>query len=306
MRSILLWMAGNAWLRSRVPRLGFVKRAVRRFMPGEDVDAALAAASASEADGIGVLLTRLGENLADLAEAGGVADHYLQVLAGLHALGIPGELSVKLTQLGYDLDPTRAADLLERLIVTAGETGGTVWIDMEGSAYTEGTVAIYEAAKQRHPNVGVCLQAYLRRTAADIQRLLPLDPRIRLVKGAYAEPEAIAYRSRTAVSSSYVALAMMLLQARAGGRPVHIGLGTHDVTIIAQLAEQATALGLGRDDFEVQMLYGIRMNEQRRLAREGYPVRTLIAYGPAWYAWYMRRLAERPANVAFALRSLLP
>jgi proline dehydrogenase len=150
---------------------------------------------------------------------------------------------------------------------------------MEGSAYTERTVALYERLRARHANVGICLQAYLRRSAADVARLLPLDPSIRLVKGAYDEPAALAYRTRGAVSTNYAALSIELLVAIAAGRPVRLGLGTHDVALIELLAAHAAALSLGRQAFEVQMLYGIRMTEQRRLAAEGYRVSDLIAYG---------------------------
>lgn len=181
-----------------------------------------------------------------------------------------------------------------------------LWIDMEGSSYTEGTIAFYERLKAVHPNIGLAIQAYLRRTAADIQRLLPLDPAFRLVKGAYAEPEAIAFPAKNDVDTNFVALAVAMLEAKRDGRNVRVGLGTHDVRLIEQIAEHARAMGLGIADIEVQMLYGIREDEQRRLAREGYPVRDLIAYGEAWYPWYMRRLAERPANVVFALRQMLP
>jgi proline dehydrogenase len=177
---------------------------------------------------------------------------------------------------------------------------------MEGSAYVERTVALYERLKAMHPDTGLCLQAYLRRTASDIQRLLPLDPAIRLVKGAYAEPAAIAYQARSEVDANYVALAVSMLEGVRAGRKVTIGLGTHDVELIGQIAEHAAALGLPKTAVEVQMLYGIRPGEQRRLAAEGFKVRALIAYGEAWYPWYMRRLAERPANVLFALRQLLP
>jgi len=177
---------------------------------------------------------------------------------------------------------------------------------MEGSAYTERTIALYERAKARHPNTGLCLQAYLRRTAADIQRLLPLEPAIRLVKGAYAEPAAIAYQNRHEVDASFAMLSSAMLDAARAGERMRIALGTHDVKLIDQIARHAAALGLPKTAFEVQMLYGIRADEQRRLAREGYVVRDLIGYGTAWYPWYMRRLAERPANVLFALRQLLP
>jgi proline dehydrogenase len=211
---------------------------------------------------------------------------------------------VKLTQLGFDLDVGRTDAHLARLAERSAQAGRTLWIDMEGSAYTEATVACYERLKAHHANVGLCLQAYLRRTAADLQRLLPLDPAIRLVKGAYAEPAAIAFTSRHDVDASYRALALEMLAAARAGRAVRIGLGTHDVRLIEQIAVETQAQGLPRTAFEVQMLYGIRADQQRRLAAEGYAVRCLIAYGEAWYPWYMRRLAERPANVLFALRQI--
>jgi proline dehydrogenase len=306
MRRILLWMASNAWLRHRIPRLWFSKRAVRRFMPGETVESALAAGARFQVEGIGTLYTRLGENLTRIEEALEVADHYERLIRDIRDRRIDGEISVKPTQLGLDLDPRRTEELIERLVVAAAPDGRTVWIDMEGSAYVEATVALYERLKGRHPNVGLCLQAYLHRTAADVQRLLPLDPHIRLVKGAYAEPAAIAWQSRHDVDANYLALAVALLEGLRGGRKVRLGLGTHDVRLIEQVVEHARALGLPKTCVEVQMLYGIRVDQQRRLAAEGLVVRDLIAYGEHWYPWYMRRLAERPANVLFALRQMLP
>jgi proline dehydrogenase len=306
MRRLLLWMAGNAWLRDRLPRLPFARRAVRRFMPGEDAGAALDAAKTFEADGIASMFTRLGENVTNADEAKAVADHYLGLLDTIAERGLDAEISVKPTQLGYDVDPAETLAHLQRLAERAAASGKTVWVDMEGSPYVEGTVAMYERLRAGHPNTGLCLQAYLRRTAGDLQRLLPLDPSIRLVKGAYAEPAEIAYQSRHDVDANYVALAVSMLEAARAGRSVAIGLGTHDVRLVEQVAEHAGALGLDKRAFEVEMLYGIRMGEQRRLAREGFRVRDLIAYGEAWYPWYMRRLAERPANVLFALRQLLP
>jgi proline dehydrogenase len=305
MRTVLLWMARNAWLRRRIPKLWIARRAVRRFMPGEDAQAALDAATRFRTDGIGVLFTRLGENVTTLQEADATADHYHEFLGRVAELGLGGELSVKLTQLGFDIDVDHCFALVERLAEAAARDDGVLWVDMEGSAYTEATIAFYERLKARHPNTGICLQAYLRRTAADVQRLLPLDPAIRLVKGAYDEPAAIAFRARREVDASFAALSVAMLEGRAAGRQVRIGLGTHDTALIEQVAGHAEALGLGKTAFEVQMLYGIRVDEQRRLAREGYVVRDLIAYGPAWYAWYMRRLAERPANVVFAVRQIL-
>lgn len=306
MRRVLLWMAANGWLRRHLPRLWFARRAVRRFMPGEDAAAALAAGETFERDGIVPIYTRLGENIADAAEADVTATEYLDLIDRMAAAGSRGEVSVKLTQLGFDLDVERTVGHLERLAERAAKAGADVWLDIEGSAYTEATIAVYERLHARYPNTGICLQAYLRRTAADIQRLLPLEPGIRLVKGAYAEPAAIAYQARSEVDANYVALAVELLAASAAGRRVRLGLGTHDVRLVEQIAEHGAALGVGRSGFEVQMLYGIRAGEQRRLAADGFVVRTLIAYGPAWYPWYMRRLAERPANVLFALRQALP
>src|SRR6266545_6919180 len=227
MRRILLWMAGNRWLQTRLPRLRFTRRAVRRFMPGEDAESALAAGAQINAAGIGGLYTRLGENLTAIEEADRVADRYVDLLDAISARGLDGEVSVKLTQLGFDLDVGRTDAHLARLAQRSAQAGRTLWIDMEGSAYTEATIACYERLRADHANVGLCLQAYLRRTAADVQRLLPLDPAIRLVKGAYAEPATIAYQGRHDVDTNFVAMAVALLEGKRSGRGVRIALGTH-------------------------------------------------------------------------------
>ena len=305
MRRLLLWMARNRWLRDHLPRLWFAKRAVRRFMPGEDAASALDAAAKFRADGISSMFTRLGENITKVEEGDEVVEHYLGLMAEIRARDLDGEVSVKLTQLGYDLDVERTLGHAARLAERAAEYDKTLWVDMEGSAYAEGTIAFYERLKADHPNTGLCLQSYLRRTAADVQRLLPLDPQIRMVKGAYAEPESIAYQSKHDVDANFVALCVALLEGARSGRKVRLGLGTHDIRLIEQVAVHAEAMGLPKSSFEVEMLYGIRMDEQRRLAKEGYLVRNLIAYGHAWYPWYMRRLAERPANIIFALRQII-
>jgi proline dehydrogenase len=305
MRRIFLWAARNQWLKAHLPELPFMKRAVRRFMPGETMDEALAAAAPLEKAGIGTLYTKLGENLAAIEEADDVADHYMALLDRIATIGIRGEVSVKPTQLGLDIDEDRTLAHLRRLAGRAEETGSYLWIDMEGSAYTEATVRLYERLRAERPRTGICLQAYLKRTAQDIARLMPLDPAIRLVKGAYDEPSSIAYRDKRRVDANFLGLAVrFLLDGR--GRPIRLGLGTHDVVLIEQIAAQVGPAGVGIDGFEVEMLYGIRTSEQFRLAKAGYRVQTLIAYGDAWYPWYMRRLAERPANVTFAIRSLLP
>ena len=305
MRRVFLWAARNAWLRERLPRMWFMRRAVRRFMPGVTMESAMDAAAPLQAAGIGTMYTKLGENLESLAEADAVADHYIAVLDAIKARGLDGEISVKPTQLGLDLDKDRALAHMNRLAAHAASTGSWVWIDMEGSAYVEATIRLYERLRAVRPRTGICLQAYLRRTAADIERLRPLDPAIRLVKGAYDESASIAYRDKRQVDANYVGVAVSFLK-EGRGRPIRLGLGTHDVALVEQIAAAVAPAGIGRDRFEVEMLYGIRTGEQFRLAKAGYRVQTLIAYGDAWYPWYMRRLAERPANVAFAIRSLLP
>ena len=305
MRRIFLWAAKNGWLKTRLPRFRFMQRAVRRFMPGETLASALDAAAPLEAAGIGTMYTRLGENLTSLGEADAVADHYIEVFEAIAARGYRGEVSVKPTQLGLDHDADRTLAHLTRLAEKAAQTGSYLWIDMEGSNYVEPTIRLYERLREVQPRTGICLQAYLKRTPSDVERLRPLDPSIRLVKGAYDEPDAIAYRDKRQVDASYLALAVDILKT-GRDRPIRLGLGTHDVALIEQIAEQVAASGVPRDGFEIEMLYGIRSREQYRLAKAGYRVQTLIAYGDAWYPWYMRRLAERPANVAFAIRSLLP
>jgi proline dehydrogenase len=305
MRRVFLWAAKNAWLKEHLPRFPFMQRAVRRFMPGETMESALEAAAPLEAAGIGSMYTRLGENLTKLGEADEVAEHYIAVFDAIKARGYRGEVSVKPTQLGLDLDPERTLAHLRRLASKAEDTGSYLWIDMEGSDYVEATVALYERLRADHPRTGICLQAYLKRTPSDVERLRPLDPAIRLVKGAYDESASIAYRDKRQVDASYLAIAVDILKT-GRGRPIRLGLGTHDVALIEQIAEQVDPAGVPKDGFEVEMLYGIRAREQYRLAKVGYRVQTLIAYGEYWYPWYMRRLAERPANVAFAIRSLLP
>ncbi len=305
MRHLFLWAAKNRWLKERLPRMRFMRRAVRRFMPGETLADALGAAVPLQAAGIGTMYTRLGENLENLAAADEVADHYVASIDQIVAAGIDGEVSVKPTQLGLDHDADACLAHLVRIAEHAAAAGSYLWIDMEGSAYCEATISLYERLRAVQPKTGICLQAYLRRTAADIERLRPLDPAIRLVKGAYDEPASIAYTNRRSVDANFLGLAVrFLLDGR--DRPIRLGLGTHDVNLIEQIAEQVAAAGIGHDGFEIEMLYGIREDQQYRLATAGYRVQALIAYGEHWYPWYMRRLAERPANVFFAVRQLLP
>jgi proline dehydrogenase len=304
-RTILLWMARSPWLRRRVPRLGFVRRAVRRFMPGEDAAAACDAAARLAASGQGILFTRLGENLTAIGEADEVAAHYRALLDREASLPRRPELSVKPTQLGLDIDAEVCFRHLDALAARAADAGTWLWLDMEGSAYVDATLGLYERLRAAHPNVGICLQAYLKRTPADLRRILPLVPAVRLVKGAYDEPASIAHRRRPEVDAAYQSLALVLAEAARDGR-ARCALGTHDSGLVERIASFAAAAGVARASLEVHMLYGIRTRELVRLHAAGFPAFTLIAYGAFWYPWYMRRLAERPANVLFALRQLLP
>jgi proline dehydrogenase len=305
MRRLLLWCAQNRWLSTHVPRWRFARRAVKRFLPGEQFEDALKAAIAFKAQGIGALFTRLGENVRDLSEARATVEHYESVLSSASAAGVDAEISVKPTQLGLDIDADAAYVNLERLARAAAKAKSFLWLDMEGSAYTQATLDLYRRLRVDHPRTGVCLQAYLYRTVEDAVGLLQLKPAIRLVKGAYAEPPDRAFTAKKDVDANYLALCSLLLSEVKGGR-LRLVLGTHDVELVARATRFADALDLERAKVEVNMLYGIRTDQQVRLAAEGYGVKDLIAYGDRWYQWYLRRLAERPANVMFVARQMLP
>ena len=305
LRRALLAGSQSRWLRERAMRRAFVRRAVSRFMPGEEASDALAATGPLRRAGMGAVLTRLGENVATEAEAEAVAAHYLDLLERVKDEAGAVEISVKPTQLGLDLDEERCAARLVALAARAEATGNFVWIDMEQTAYTDATLRLVRRARERHRRVGVCLQSYLRRTAADLEALLPTGAGIRLVKGAYNEPPERAFPRKADVDASYLALACRLLAAAAAGTGVRSVLGTHDHALIDAILADVAARGLPRSAVEFHLLYGIQRGEQERLAAAGWPVRVLISYGAYWFPWYMRRLAERPANVLFVARSLL-
>ena len=245
MRTILLWMARNPSLREHLPRLGFARRAVRRFMPGEDAEAAIGAAAALAASGQGIVFTRLGENLVALAEADEVAAHYRALLDRSTSLARRPELSVKPTQLGLDIDAEACFRHLDALAGAAADAETWLWLDMEGSAYVDATIDLYERLRRAHPNVGICLQAYLKRTPKDLRRLLPLEPAVRIVKGAYDEPAAIAYRRRSDVDAAYQALALVLADAARDGH-ARCALGTHDSGLVERIATFAETAGVPR------------------------------------------------------------
>ena len=303
MRSMLLAASQNVWLREHAVNYPFVRRSVSRFMPGETLQAALAAAQALRLKNLGSIFTHLGENVRDRDEARKVTEHYLEVLDRIHQLSLPTEVSVKLTQLGLDLSPEFCCDNLVQIIQRESRSA-TVWVDMEASNYVEATLSIYRDALKNHPNVGICLQSYLRRTQKDVADLLSLRPNIRLVKGAYKEPPEIAFPKKADVDENYFVLAQELLRAQSAGECARAAFGTHDVALIRRLADFVSQQGYAKTSFEVQMLFGIQRVEQERLAREGYRSIVLVAYGSYWYPWFVRRLAERPANLWFMLRNV--
>jgi len=306
-RRLLLSASRSAWLARTLRQRPFFGRAVRRFMPGEDLPAALDAAAGLAQAGLGSVLTHLGEQVISRDEADGVRDQYQRVLDEIRRRELPAEISVKPTHLGLELDPRACLQHLLALAARAANARSFLWIDMEESRYVDATLELYRAVRAAHPGVGVCLQAYLRRTPADLEALGPLAPAIRLVKGAYNESAAAAFPKKRDVDAAYGALGARLLDlaARSGARAV---FGTHDLGLVARLRDRALGLGLtgggGAGGYEVHMLYGIRAAAQRALALEGVAVRVLISYGTHWFPWYMRRLAERPANVWFVVRHL--
>ena len=303
-RDMLLWASTNRVLAERLPAMGFVRATVRRFMPGEDAAAALDAAETLRASGVAAAFTMLGEGIRDVHQADAVVEHYRGLLDEIARRGLDAELSVKPTHLGYDLDPRVAAVNLAKLAEHARERRTRVWLDMESSAYVDGTIALFRDLVAAYPDSGICLQAYLHRTPQDAADLLALGASIRFVKGAYREPAEVALQDRRSIGVAYRRLALTAVRRKDPSRG-RIVLGTHDVDLLRRIDADLRARGGSRDDVEIEMLFGIRAADQIALAREGFRVRTLIAYGTHWYPWFMRRLAERPANVLFALRNLL-
>ena len=303
MRRGLLWASTNAWLRDRATRTAFVRRSVRKFMPGETIDEALAAARALP-PGLNTILTRLGENLEDIREAEEVAEHYRAVIDMVKASGFDAQISIKPTQLGYDQDQEvcfrYCVDLLER----CEAAGNFFWLDMESSPYVEGTIALYTRLRARSEKVGVAIQAYLYRTEKDVEALLQLGSAIRLVKGAYLEPESVAFPKKADVDENYFKLACRLLEPDADRPGALLHIASHDLVLQDRLQKVIAQRQIPSSRYEVAMLYGIQSGRQRALAAAAVPTRCLISYGEYWFPWYMRRLAERPANVWFVVRNM--
>lgn len=301
-RTLLLRASRSPWLAEQFRKRAFVRRAVRQFMPGESLGDALDTASRLAGSGLGTVLTQLGEQVQNAAEAGAVRDHYLQVFDQIRQRSLPAHVSVKLTHLGLDVSREACTRHVLDLAAKARAERTFLWIDMEEARYVDATLEIYRRARADGPGVGVCLQAYLRRTPQDLAALLPIGPSIRLVKGAYKESAEIALQQKRQVDEQYEALAGQLLDATATGRTTVV-FGTHDLGLVERIRAQAVSRNAaGR--YEIHMLYGIRTADQHDLAAKGVTVRVLISYGSHWFAWYMRRLAERPANIWFVVRSV--
>ena len=273
-------------------------------MPGETSAEAIEEVVRVSVSRIRSVLALLGENVTEADEADDVTRHYEAVLKEIGARDLDAEISVKPTQLGIDIGEDVVAANLERILSTAKEHGHFVWIDMEGSDYVDRTLDLYRAARSRHTDTGVCLQAYLYRTAEDLAALLPINPSVRLVKGAYAESTKVAFPRKRDVDQNYLQLAQTLLD-EIGSGGVRAAFATHDGALIRRIQEEATQRGMTPGDVEFQMLYGIGTTSQEKLAAQGHEVRVHISYGTAWFPWYMRRLAERPANLWFVIRKMM-
>jgi len=273
-------------------------------MPGESPEDALQAGTTIAASGRGLLYTQLGEAITNAQEANAVRDHYHWFLDQIRARKLPAQISVKPTQLGLDLSIADCKRHLLGLAAKAEQTGSALWLDMEDSSYVDRSLDLYVTVLKKYPSTGIALQAYLLRTPADLARLLPLEPVIRLVKGAYQEPHSIAYAKKADTDRAYFQLASQMLEAARNDSCTPI-FGTHDLGLIERITNHAAQIGVGKDKYQIHMLYGIRDAAQRQLVADGHVVKTLVSYGSAWFRWYMRRLAERPANVLFVLKSLV-
>ena len=303
LRNLLLWASENAWMKNRIPKMYFTRKAVKHFMPGEALRDAIKAALQSKEQGLETVFTYLGENIGSLAESDIVTEHYILALKEITNHQLPTEISLKLTQLGLDYSFNKAMHNFLFINRIAQQHGIPVWIDMEGSDYVEKTLDFFELCRDENPNIGLCVQSYLYRTQSDLERIYRKPAHIRLVKGAYRESDDIAFPKKSQVDENYLKLAQLMLEksAEIGGKVV---FGTHDLPLLSRIESEAETRKLSGNGYEIHMLYGIRSLDQMRLKEEGRSVKVLISYGDAWYPWYMRRLAERPANLFFVFKNV--
>jgi proline dehydrogenase len=300
-RKPVLAVAGRPAVEQFVRERRISQGLVRRFIAGETLDEALDATQKLRRLGIAATLDQLGENVETAEAAATAAATYVQTLDRISAAGIQPNISIKLTMLGLDAGEERALANLEPILADARRVGGFVRIDMEGSAYVERTMEIFEAIHERYPTeVGIVIQTYLHRARRDVERMIDRRARVRLVKGAYAEPESIAFQSREEIDDNYRRLMELLLEH--GAYPA---IATHDPALIAATRAFAAEKQIPTDRFEFQMLYGVRRDAQVGLVADGYRMRVYVPYGTEWYPYFTRRIAERPANALFVLRQLV-
>jgi proline dehydrogenase len=301
MRALLLKLSESKRLAPFIMSNGVSRRVARRFVAGETLEDALAAARAVNQAGRSASLDLLGENVSDEAGARSAADGYLAMFDRIAREKLDANVSLKLTQLGLDLSETLCQELVEKVVAHATGLGNFVRIDMEGSAYTQRTVEMTKRVRAKYAGVGTVMQAYLFRAEQDVKDLVSVGCRLRLCKGAYKEPPEIAFPAKTDVDANYVKLMKLILPSG-----IYHGIATHDPAMIQATRDLVREKNIGREQFEFQMLYGIRTDLQQQLVREGYRLRIYIPFGTDWFPYFMRRLAERPANLVFFLRNLLP
>ncbi len=300
LRRSILYLSRNKALRNWVETSTAARRLSSRFVAGSRLADALEVCRRIRAEGITATLDYLGENVKSLDEAAACRDAYLGALNAMRDAGVEPNVSLKLTQFGLDLSESACAENVGALVKAAAAIGGFVRIDMESSQYTDRTLALVTRLHREHGACGTVIQAYLRRSPSDIEALERERIRVRLCKGAYLEGAQVAFPEKADVDRNYLALAKQLLS-----RGEYPAIATHDQRIIEAVGRFVSERGIGRDRFEFQMLYGIRRDLQRRLVKEGYRLRLYVPFGEAWYPYFMRRLAERPANLLFFARNLL-
>ena len=300
LRSALLYLSRQKKLEQRLLQLPAARKLARRFVPGENLADALEAARSANQRNTLVTLNHLGENVRTLPEAAAARDAYLELIAEVTRQQLQANISVKLTQLGLDLSEPVCLENMRSLAQSAEQTGNFVRVDMESSAYTDRTLAIFGELRRSCSSAGVVIQAYLYRSEDDIRQLLLQGARIRLCKGAYKEPPSLAFPRKADVDRNYLRLMRMLLSSG-----IYHGIATHDPRMIDETCRYARQQRLSTSSFEFQMIYGVRRDMQDRLVREGYRLRVYIPFGKEWFPYFMRRLAERPANVLFAIKAVL-
>jgi proline dehydrogenase len=298
LRSTLLKLAESKKFAGWVTSNGTTRRMARRFVAGETLDEAIAAARQCNDSGMMTSLDYLGENVSTISDAQHSRDAYLEVFERIAQEKLQANVSCKLTQLGLDINNEFCAGLVLSIVERAGGFDNFLRIDMEGSAYTQRTIDLVKRVRARNPAVGAVIQAYLYRSETDVADLLAYGCRIRLCKGAYKEPEDVAFPKKADVDANFVRLMQLLLSSG-----FYHAIATHDPNIIAATIRHAAAKRISKDDFEFQMLYGVRTDLQRRLVRDGYRLRIYIPFGSDWFPYFMRRLAERPANLGFLIRN---